>query len=62
MESWELGNKLLAAETLYMRGRIIDRLCSWYRCRDDKDLLVALDIVEELVDLEDRSTEQRNGS
>ena len=55
MKSDELRDKLLAAETLYMRNQIVDRLCRWHRCRDDLDLLFALGTVEELVNIEDRS-------
>ena len=55
MKSDELRDKLPAAETLYMRNQIVDRLCRWHRCRDDRDLLLALGTVEELVNLEDRS-------
>jgi hypothetical protein len=55
MKSDELCEKLLAAETLYMRNQIVDRLCRWHRCRDDLDLLFALGTVEELVNIEDRS-------
>jgi len=55
MKSDELCEKLLAAETRYMRNQIVDRLCRWHRCRDDKDLLLALGTVEELVNIEDRS-------
>ena len=55
MKSDELCEKLLAAETLYMRNQIVDRLCRWHRCRDDQDLRSALGTVEELVDIEDRS-------
>ena len=54
MKSDELCEKLLAAETLYLRDQIVDRLCRWHRCRDDRDLLVALGTVEELVNIEDR--------
>ena len=54
MKSDELREKLLAAEALYMRNQIVDRLCRWHRCRDDRDLLLALGTVEELVDIEDR--------
>ena len=56
MKSDELCEKLLAAEALYMRNQIVDRLCRWHRCRDDRDLLLALDTVGELVDIEDRQT------
>ena len=55
MKSDELCEKLLAAEARYMRNQIVDRLCRWHRCRDDKDLLLALGTVEELVNIEDRS-------
>ena len=55
MESDELREQLLAAETLYMRNQIVDRLCRWHRCRDDQDLRFALGKAEELVDIEDRS-------
>ena len=53
MTSDELSKKLLAAEVLYMRNQIVDRLCRWHRCRDDRDLLLALGTVEELVSIED---------
>jgi len=53
MKSDELREKLLAAETLFMRNQIVDRLCRWHRCRDDRDLLLALGTVEELVNIED---------
>ncbi len=56
MESYELREKLLVAGSLYMRNQIVDRLCRWHRCRDDKELLLAPGIVEELVDIEDRSS------
>ncbi|MBL6699279.1 MAG: hypothetical protein ISP98_07085 [Luminiphilus sp.] len=53
MNSDELREKLLAAETLYLRNQIINQLCRWQRCRDDRDLLMALTTVEELVATED---------
>ena len=53
MKSDELREKLLAAETLYLRNQIVERLCRWHRCRDDRDLLLALGTVGELVDIED---------
>ena len=53
MKSDELRDKLLAAEKLYMRNQIVERLCRWHRCRDDRDLLLALGTVEELVAIED---------
>jgi hypothetical protein len=55
MKSDELCEKLLAAEAQYMRNQIVDRLCLWHRCRDDRDLLLALGTVEELVNIEDHS-------
>jgi len=55
MRSDELREKLLAAEALYMRNQIVERLCRWHRCRDDRDLRLALGTVEELVNIEDRS-------
>ena len=55
MESDELREKLLAAEARYMRNQIVDQLCRWHRCRDDRDLLQALGTVEELVSIEDGS-------
>ena len=55
MESDELCEKLLAAEALYLRNQIVDRLCRWHRCRDDGDLLLALGTVGELVEIEDHS-------
>ena len=54
MKSDELREKLLAAEIIYLRSQIVDQLCRWHRCRDDRDLLLALGTVGELVDIEDR--------
>lgn len=54
MKSDQLREKMLAAERLYMRNQIVDQLCRWHRCRDDRDLLLALGTVGELVDIEDR--------
>ncbi len=54
MKSDDLREKLLAAANLYMRNQIVDQLCRWHRCRDDRDLLLALGTVWELVDIEDR--------
>ena len=54
MKSDDLRERLLAAEVLYMRTQIVDQLCRWHRCRDDRDLLLALGTVGELVDIEDR--------
>jgi len=53
MKSDHLREKMLAAETIYLRSQIVDLLCSWHRCRDDRDLLLALSTVGELVDIED---------
>jgi hypothetical protein len=39
-----------------LRSQIVDRLCRWQRCRDDRDLLLALGTVEELVNIEDDSS------
>lgn len=52
MKSDELREKLLAAEIIYLRSQIVDQLCRWHRCRDDSDLLLALDTVGDLVDIE----------
>ena len=53
MKSDELREKMLATELIYLRGQIVDQLCRWHRCRDDRDLLLALGTVGELVDIED---------
>ena len=53
MKSDHLREKMLAAETIYLRSQIVDLLCRWRRCRDDRDLLLALSTVGELVDIED---------
>lgn len=53
MKSDQLREKMLAAEAIYLRSQIVDQLCRWHRCRDDKDLLLALRTVGELVDIED---------
>ena len=55
MKSDELREKMLAAEATYLRSQIVDQLCRWQRCRDDRDLLLALGTVEELVNIEDRN-------
>ncbi|MCH1579443.1 MAG: hypothetical protein L7S55_01965 [Luminiphilus sp.] len=52
MNSSVLREKLLAAEIVYLRDQIINQLCRWQRCRDDRDLLMALTTVEELVAVE----------
>ena len=53
MKSDQLREKMLAAEASYLRNQIVDQLCRWHRCRDDKYLLLALGTVGELVDIED---------
>ncbi len=53
MKSDQLREKMLAAEASYLRNQIVDQLCRWHRCRDDRDLLLALVTVGELVDIED---------
>ena len=53
MNSDELRAGLLSAELTFLRNQIINQLCKWQRCRDDRDLLTALSTVEELVAIED---------
>ena len=53
MNSDELRAGLLAAELTFLRNQIIEQLCKWQRCRDDRDLLTALSTVGELVSIED---------
>ena len=53
MNSDELRAGLLAAELTFLRNQIIEQLCKWQRCRDDRDLLSALNTVGELVAIED---------
>ena len=53
MKSDQLREKMLAAEAIYLRSQIVDQLCRWHRYRDDRDLLLALSTVRELVDIED---------
>ena len=53
MKSDQLREKMLAAEAIYLRSQIVHQLCRWHRCRDDRDLLLALGTVEELVNIED---------
>ena len=55
MKSDQLREKMLAAEVNHLRNQIVDQLCRWHRCRDDRDLLLALGTVEELVNIEDRN-------
>ena len=54
MNSDELRERLLAAESLHLRNQIINQLCRWQRCRNDRDLLLALSTVETLVSIEDQ--------
>ncbi len=53
MKSDQLREKMLAAEAIYLRSQIVDQLCRWHRCRNYRDLLLALSTVGELVDIED---------
>lgn len=53
MKSDQLREKLLAAEANYLRNQILEQLCRWHRCRNDRDLMLALGTVRELVDIED---------
>ena len=53
MNSDELRAGLLAAELTFLKNQIKEQLCKWQRCRDDRDLLTALNIVGELVAIED---------
>ena len=55
MDSDELREKLLTAESLHLRDQIISQLCRWHRCRDDGDLRLALRTVKELVSIEDNA-------
>ena len=58
MNSDELRAGLLAAELTFLKNQIIEQLCKWQRCRDDRDLLTALDAVGELVAIEDVEPKQ----
>ena len=53
MHSEHLRDTLLAMERQFLKDQIIHQLCSWERCRDDRDLLLALSAVHELVSTED---------
>ena len=57
MNSDELHAGLLAAELTFRKNQIIEQLCKWQRCRDDRDLLMALNTVGELVEIEDLEPE-----
>ena len=54
MNSDDLRERLLAAELAYLKTEVITQLCRWSRCRDDRDLLMALRTVDELVAIEDQ--------
>ena len=53
MNSDDLRERLLAAEVAHLKTEVITQLCRWSRCRDDRDLLMALRTVDELVAIED---------
>ena len=53
MDSDDLREQLLAAELAHLKNEIVTQLSRWARCRDDRDLLMALRTVEELVAIED---------
>ena len=53
MNSDDLREQLLAAELAHLKNEVITQLSRWARCRDDRDLLMALRNVEELVAIED---------
>ena len=55
MNSDDLRERLLAAELAHLKTEIIAQLCRWSRCRDDRDLLTALQTVDALVSIEDDS-------
>ena len=53
MDSDDLREKLLTAELAHLKNEVVTQLSRWARCRDDRDLLMALRTVEELVSIED---------
>ena len=53
MNSDDLREQLLAAEVAHLKNEVVTQLSRWARCRDDRDLLMALRTVEELVTVED---------
>ena len=57
MNSDELRAGLLAAELTFLKNQIREHLCTWQRCRYDRDLLTALNTVGELVEIEDVEAE-----
>lgn len=53
MDSDDLREQLLAAELAHLKNEVVTQLSRWARCRDDRDLLMALRTVEELVAIEE---------
>ena len=53
MNSDDLRERLLAAELAYVKTEVVPQLCRWACCRDDRDLLKALQTADELVAIED---------
>ena len=53
MNSDDLREQLLAAELAHLKNEVIRQLSRWARCRDDRELLMALRTVEELVAIEE---------
>ena len=53
MDSDDLREQLLAAELAHLKSEVVTQLSRWARCRDDRDLLMALRTVEDLVAIED---------
>ena len=53
MDSDDLREQLLSAEITHLKNEVVTQLSRWARCRDDRDLLMALRTVEELVTIED---------
>jgi len=53
MNSDDLRERLLAAELAHLKNEVVTQLCRWARCRDDRDLLKALQTADELVAIED---------
>ena len=53
MNTDDLRERLLAAELAHLKTEIITQLSRWSRCRDDRDLLMALRTVDALVAIED---------
>lgn len=53
MNSDDLRERLLAAELVHLKAEVVTQLCRWARCRDDRDLLKALQTAGELVAIED---------